>query len=130
MRVISLIAMLAVPLGLSACGSGEDGMDTEDMPMAESMPTEEMPMSEDMPMMASDTETSMASAEGTVTAVDDEAGTITVDHGPVPAVGWPAMTMAFEADEDLRQEIAVGDEVAFDFRMSESGSQMTSISRK
>jgi Cu(I)/Ag(I) efflux system protein CusF len=124
------MTMLAVPLGLSACDGGQETMDTEDMPMAESMPAEGMPMSEDMPMMGSDAEMQMASAEGTVTAVDDQAGTITVDHGPVPAVDWPAMTMAFEADADLRQEVAVGDEVIFDFRMSDSGNQITSISRK
>jgi Cu(I)/Ag(I) efflux system protein CusF len=124
------MTMLAVPLGLSACDSGPETMDTEDMSMAESMPAEGMPMSEDMPMMGSDAEMQIASADGTVTAVDDRAGTITVDHGPVPAVDWPAMTMAFEADEDLRQEVAVGDEVIFDFRMSESGNEITSISRK
>ena len=119
----------ALALGLSACDGGQETMDTEDMPMAESMPPEEMPMSEDMPM-GSEGEMQMASAEGTVTAVDDQAGTITVDHGPVPAVDWPAMTMAFEADENLRQEVAVGDEVIFDFRTSESGNRITSISRK
>jgi Uncharacterized conserved protein len=128
MRVAALMTMLAVPLALSACDSGPETMDTEDMPMAESMPAEGMPMSEDM--MGSDAEMQMASAEGTVTAVDDQAGTITVDHGPVPAVDWPAMTMAFEADENLRQEVAVGDEVIFDFRTSESGNRITSISRK
>lgn len=124
------MTMLALPLALSACDSGEEAMDTEDMPMAENMPPEDMPMSEDMPMMGSDAEIRTASAEGTVTAVDDEAGTITIDHGAVPAVDWPAMTMAFEADEASRKEVAVGDEVAFDFSMSDSGSRITSISKK
>lgn len=97
MRVTAMMTMLAVPLALAACDSGEEVMDTENMPMAESMPAQEMPMSQDMPTMASDIEMRMASAEGNVMAVDDEAGTITIDHGPVPAVDWPAMTMAFDA---------------------------------
>ena len=130
MRVAALMTVLAVPLALSACDSGEQAMDAENMPMAENMPPEDMPMAEDMPMMGSDAELRMASAEGIVTAIDEEAGTITIDHGPVPAVEWPAMTMAFEADEASRQGVAVGDEVTFDFRMTDSGSRITSISKR
>jgi Cu/Ag efflux protein CusF len=92
--------------------------------MAESMQPEE-----DMPMTGSEAGTRTASGEGTVTAVDDEAGTITIDHEPVPAVEWPAMTMAFDASENLRQGIAVGDEVTFSFRMSDGGNELTSISK-
>jgi Cu(I)/Ag(I) efflux system protein CusF len=126
MRVAALMTILALPLALSACDRGEEAMEPEDMPMAENMP-DDMPMSDDMPMMGADAEMRMASAEGTVTAIDEEAGTITIDHGPVPAVEWPAMTMAFEADEASRQKVAVGDEVTFDFRMSDSGRRITSI---
>jgi Cu(I)/Ag(I) efflux system protein CusF len=124
MRVAALMTMLAVALALTACDSGQEAAETDNMPMAESMPEE------DMPMAGSEAGTRTASGEGTVTAVDDEAGTITIDHEPVPAVEWPAMTMAFEAGEDLRQEIAVGDEVVFDFRTSDGGNQLTSISKK
>lgn len=112
MRAIALTTMLAVPLALSACDSGADGSDAESPPMA------------------SDSGMRMARAEGTVTAVDDAAGTITIDHGPVPAVDWPAMTMAFDADEELRRQVTVGDEIAFDFGMSDSGNRITSIDRK
>lgn len=118
MRAAALMTMLALPLALSACDRGEEATDTEDTPMAEGMPADNMPMSDDAPMMGSDAEMRMASAEGTVTAIDNEAGTITIEHGPVPAVDWPAMTMAFEADAASRQGIAVGDEVTFDFGMS------------
>lgn len=124
MRVATLMTMLAAPLALAACDSGEETADMDDMPMAESMPAE------DMPMMGSDGEMRMASAEGTVTAIDDEAGTITIDHGPAAAVDWPAMTMTFQADEGSRQKVAVGDEVAFDFHTGEGGSQITSITKR
>lgn len=124
MRVAALMTMLAAPLALAACDSGQEAAETDNMPTAESVPAE------DMPMMGSDAGVRTAGGEGTVTAVDDEAGTITIDHEPVPAVEWPAMTMAFDASENLRQEIAVGDEVTFEFRMSDGGNQLTSITKK
>ena len=40
------------------------------------------------------------------------------------------MTMAFEADESERMKVKVGDEVTFDFRMTDSGSEITSIEKK
>ena len=124
MRVATFLTMIAAPLALAGCGSGEETMDAEDMPMAETMPPE------NMPMMDPDAQMRMANAEGTVTAIDAESGTITIDHGPVAAVDWPAMTMAFEADEALRRQVVVGDEVTFSFQMSDGDSQITSITRK
>lgn len=123
MRIATLMTMIAAPLALAACDSGEEAAETEDMPMAENMP-------EDMPMMQPDEDEQTASAEGTVTAVNADAGTITIDHGAIPAVDWPAMTMAFQADEAIRQQVAVGDEVTFDFRTTEGGGEITSISKK
>jgi hypothetical protein len=36
-----------------------------------------------------------AHAEGTVKAIDALGGKVTLAHGPVPALKWPAMTMGF-----------------------------------
>ena len=63
-------------------------------------------------------------------AIDADAGTITVDHGAVPAIEWPAMTMGFQADEQLRQDVAVGDTISFDFTTGEGGNTITSITKK
>jgi len=113
--------LLAAPLALTACNSG----DTE-MPMQ----TDEMAMdSADMPMVQSDTQQT-GSAEGTVTAIDPEAGTITIEHGPVEAVGWPAMTMAFESSDMMRQQVSIGDEVTFQFRTTDAGGEIVSITKK
>ena len=119
------IMLTAAPLALAACG-GQDEAEVPETPMA----AEEEAMAEGMPMGSGAETAQAASAEGTVTAVDEEAGKITIDHGPVPQVDWPAMTMAFEADEALRQQVEVGDEVAFDFRTTEGGGQITSIRKK
>ncbi len=127
MRTTTLMSLLAFPLALAACNSGQDTADMNDMPMAEN---EMMMDGEDMPMMEPGSEMQTVSAEGTVTAIDAEAGTITVDHGPVPAIEWPAMTMAFEADEQLRSEVSVGEGIAFEFRTGSEGSVITSITKE
>ncbi|MEZ5710993.1 MAG: copper-binding protein [Blastomonas sp.] len=126
MRTTTLMSLLALPLALAACDSGQDTAEMNDMPMAEN---EMMMDGEDMPMMEPGSGMQTASAEGTVTAIDAEAGTITVDHGPVPAIEWPAMTMAFEADEQLRSEVSVGEGIAFEFRTGSEGNVITSITK-
>lgn len=127
MRTTTLMSLLALPLALAACDSGQDTAEMNDMPMAEN---EMMMDGEEMPMMEPGSGMQTASAEGTVTAIDAEAGTITVDHGPVPAIEWPAMTMAFEADEQLRSEVSVGEGIAFEFRTGSEGNVITSITKQ
>lgn len=126
MRTPASIMLIAVPLALAACDSGEEAempMAADDMPMA----TEEMPMAEGMAMNGGEAMAQPVEAEGTITAIDNEAGTITIDHGPVPAVDWPAMTMGFTADPGLRERVEVGDQVKFQFRQTASGGEITSI---
>ena len=132
MRITTLVTLLVAPLALAACGSGDDTEMMDDTAMADGqMADGQMPMDEgDMPMMGSDSAMQTASAEGTVTAIDADAGTITVDHGAVPAIEWPAMTMAFDAEEQLRQDVAVGDRISFEFTTGEGGNTITSITKK
>ncbi|QQN75696.1 copper-binding protein [Croceicoccus sp. YJ47] len=118
---------MAAPLALAACDSSQDTAEMEDMPMADDAM---MMDGQDMPMGDTGNAMQSASAQGTITAIDAEAGTITVDHGPVPAIEWPAMTMAFEADEQLRSEVSVGEGIAFEFRTGSEGSVITSITKE
>lgn len=68
------------------------------------------------------------SAEGDVTEVSGEL--VTISHGPVEAIGWPAMTMGFRAaSPELLQDIAPGDPVSFEFRKSGSEYVLTSLRR-
>ena len=56
------------------------------------------------------------SATGTVTAVDVTAGTVTIAHGAVESLNWPAMTMAFKlADPSQGSTLHVDDQVKFKF---------------
>ena len=68
------------------------------------------------------------SASGTVTAIAGDQ--VTISHGPVQGMGWPAMTMAFRAaSPQMVQGISVGDAVSFQFREADGGYELTSLSK-
>ena len=129
MRSLTWLTLLAVPLSLTACDNANDtemSMEDEGMPMgADATPMD----GENMPTIQSGAART-ASAEGTVIAIDTEAGMITLDHGPVPALDWPAMTMAFDAAPEVRSQVAVGDAVTFEFEASDAGNRIASVSKK
>jgi Cu(I)/Ag(I) efflux system membrane fusion protein len=55
-------------------------------------------------------------AEGVLKAVDAAAGTVTLSHGPVASLNWPAMKMEFAlANPALIQGIAPGSQVTIEF---------------
>ena len=55
-------------------------------------------------------------ASGVVKAVDKKAGMVTVAHGPVPSLGWDAMTMSFAVkDKALLDKFTEGKKVDFEF---------------
>ena len=60
--------------------------------------------------------------EGTLDAIDAEAGSLTLTHVEIPALSWPAMTMDFViADPGLVKDIAPGTSVRFVFKAGEPG---------
>ena len=57
-----------------------------------------------------------ATVEGTgvVKKIDAAAGTVTLDHDPIRALNWPAMTMAFKVpDKAVLDQMKVGAKVRF-----------------
>jgi Cu(I)/Ag(I) efflux system membrane fusion protein len=55
-------------------------------------------------------------AEGTVDSVEAKVGTVTITHGPVATLKWPAMTMEFKvANAALLKELQPGQTVSFEF---------------
>jgi Cu(I)/Ag(I) efflux system protein CusF len=55
-----------------------------------------------------------AEGQGVVRAVSARDGTVTVAHEPIPALGWPAMTMAFRVrSADMLNGLSVGARVHF-----------------
>ena len=71
-----------------------------------------------------------AKGSGTVTAIDRTAGTITVNHGPIPEANWPAMTMAFKAKPGVIERVQVGDKIAFDLALNDGSSEVTAITNQ
>ncbi|MEI8325591.1 MAG: efflux RND transporter periplasmic adaptor subunit [Betaproteobacteria bacterium] len=61
-------------------------------------------------------------AQGTVQSIDAQAGTVSLSHGPVPSLKWPAMTMEFKlANASLGSALQPGAKVAFEFVQRQPG---------
>lgn len=85
-----------------------------------------MPIADQAETMASPT----AAAAGVVKAVDPVAKTITLDHGPVEALHWPAMIMTFKTGKVDVGSIKPGDHVAFEFASNGMDATLTKIDRR
>ncbi|MDF0490510.1 copper-binding protein [Sphingomonas sp. H39-1-10] len=83
-----------------------------------------------MAMAPSATSAIKAKGHGTVTAIDKTAGTITLNHGPIPEAKWPAMTMAFKAAPAITDAAKVGDKVDFDVTLTGSAGEVTAIHKQ
>jgi Cu(I)/Ag(I) efflux system protein CusF len=75
----------------------------------------------DMPKKTTAPAGATHSAKGEIKKVDAQSGTVTIAHGPVPSMKWPAMTMGFAVkDKMLLDKLTVGKTVDFEFQQ-ESG---------
>ena len=55
-------------------------------------------------------------AEGTVDSIDMKTGTLSLNHGPVASLKWPAMTMEFKAaNTSLFKDLKPGAKIAVEF---------------
>jgi Cu(I)/Ag(I) efflux system membrane fusion protein len=58
--------------------------------------------------------------EGKVESISKDE--VTLSHGPIPSMQWPAMTMGFKVPASgLPKNVAVGDTVAFEFQQTKDG---------
>ena len=66
--------------------------------------------------------------QGKVEAIDK--GTMTLSHGPIPALKWGAMTMEFKSPPPsaVPRKLEAGDAITFEFTMGPDGPQLTRIS--
>ena len=71
---------------------------------------------------------SLYEARGRIEALSVES--VTLSHEPVPAIGWPAMTMTFKLEPPaLAEGLKVGDQVAFGFEQRPDGAVVRRIAR-
>jgi Cu(I)/Ag(I) efflux system protein CusF len=133
-RICTTLAAIGLTTALAACGQkpAEPPLPS-DTPMsaASIAPVVSAAPSSDMAGMDMAPAAKTAKGTGVVTAVDKTAGTITLDHGPIPKAGWPAMTMAFKASPaSLLDQVKVGDHVAFDLRLKDGSGEVTAVSKR
>lgn len=81
--------------------------------------------SADMAAMGMPADARMAKGTGTVTAVTVDS--VTIDHGPIPEVNWPAMTMTFKAAPEVAKLVKAGDKVGFDLKLVGTSSEVTAL---
>lgn len=116
-NILKIAALAAVSIGLPGCGQKAEA------PTAETSSAETSSAATPIAGKA-------GNATGMVTAIDAEAGTITLDHGAIPAVGWPPMKMGFSAKPALLAGIAIGDKVDFDVSVTGNGGEITAIRKQ
>ena len=69
-----------------------------------------------------------AKGVGVVTEIDASESVVTLKHEPIPALGWPTMTMPFHlASPDLLTGLKVGQKIAFDTTEAEGLPEITAI---
>lgn len=67
---------------------------------------------------------------GVVRKIDLKAGTVNLDHEPVPSLKWPAMNMTYKVQSPiLLKGVAVGQKVKFTFIQKGSNYVITQFSK-
>lgn len=72
-----------------------------------------------------------ASASGVVREINRANSRIKIDHGPIPSIGMPGMTMTFKVkNAALLDHVKQGDQVNFEIEQSGLGWIITNLNRK
>lgn len=65
--------------------------------------------------------------KGVVKGLDATLGTVTLEHEPVPALQWSAMTMPFRISPELAKGLKVGQKVDVEFEAQGMSATITRI---
>lgn len=66
--------------------------------------------------------------QGTVNGIDAKTGKVSLSHGPIESLNWPAMTMGFPVkDAAMLEGIQPGMKVDFELEKTESGYRIVKI---
>jgi Cu(I)/Ag(I) efflux system periplasmic protein CusF len=102
-RSLIAAALIVCASPMLAQSQGMKGMDMKDHAAMEATP-------------AAKTDSESHHASGLVKSVDAAKARVTIQHGPVATLTWPAMTMTFKVKEkQTLQGLAAGKKVEFDF---------------
>ena len=104
---ITVLALAASSASLFAQSGHMKGMDMKNM---NGMKMDQKSASKD------DKRDATHKATGVVKSSDRNKGTVTLAHGPVPSLGWPAMTMSFVVkDKAMLDKLAANKKVDIEF---------------
>lgn len=106
--IVTLLALAVSGLGAAQAQPRQTGMNT--------------------PQANKEAKATRHEAAGTVKSVDPAAGTVTLAHGPVNSLNWPAMTMGFAVkDKALFDKLSVGKKVDVDFVQQDGKYLITTV---
>lgn len=71
-----------------------------------------------------------AHGTGVIKAIDAATGTVTLEHGPVTELQWPAMTMGFSGTPTMMKKLSVGDKVDFAFSWNGKVGRLAMIAKR
>ena len=107
--LVAVLSVFVVPLA-SAQSQGMGGMDMKGMDMKGDMKGMDMKSEKKA-------KSQTHKGSGTVSKVDAEKGSVTIAHGPVESMKWPAMTMTFKVkDKAMLDKLAKDQKVDFEFK--------------
>ena len=132
-QLFTILSLSGLALMQTAC-SKQEPVKTESAPpatatkpvaAAESKPMD-MPMPKDAP--ASVDKNAVHHVAAVVQGVDAAKGSVTLSHGPVATLNWPAMTMGFKVrDKALMDRLAKDKQVEVDFVQDGSDYVVTAV---
>jgi Cu(I)/Ag(I) efflux system protein CusF len=82
----------------------------------------------DMPVQPTVNQQTAHMAQGIVKAVNVKGGEVTIAHGPIKTLNWPAMTMSFMVqNQALFKKLVVGKKIDFEIIASGKDYLVTSV---
>ena len=139
--VLSAVVALSIAIIPLSRAQGMGGMDMKDMDMSkckEMMQGMDMSKCKDMmgkdkkgmemKGMGADKKSEVHKGAGTVKKVDRAGGKVTIAHGPIPTMKWPAMSMTFTVkNKALLGKFSQDKKVEFEFVEQGSNYVITSV---
>lgn len=119
MKSITAITVVGPALLLAACGSNASKSEPVAAATAQGMA---MPDAGAASMVGK-----TVAGVGEVTAIDAAGGKVTLKHQAIAEAHWPAMTMTFTASPAIIAKAKVGEQVAFDLKLTGTGGEISDL---
>ena len=119
-KSLVIASSLALAASLAACKKEADAPKPAESAAANSGSMSDMPMA---------TEMKHGKGVGTVTEIDAAKSMVTLDHGDIAELQWPAMKMGFAIKPELLSGIKVGDKVNFEIDWDGKAGTVTKIEK-